>query len=104
MLCCCAVEFGGIIKEKRRGKLTRSALLLHDNAPVCVHKSQKAFAAPRDCVYEELNHPTYSPDLVPGDYFLFRNLKKHFRGRRFPSDNEIKGAVSEWFEEQDKDL
>jgi len=27
-----------------------------------------------------VNHPAYSPDLAPGDYFLMRNLKYSLRG------------------------
>ena len=61
------------IKEKRRGKLAAGVLLLHDNAPV--HKSRVAQAANRECKFEQLNHPPYSPDLVPSDYFLFRNFE-----------------------------
>ena len=57
------------IKEKRRGKLAAGVLLLHDNAPV--HKSRVAQAAIRECKFEQLNHPPYSPDLAPSDYYLF---------------------------------
>lgn len=90
------------IKEKRRGKVTRGVLLLHDNAPV--HKSRIAMAAVRNCGFEELNHPPYSPDLAPSDYYLFRHLKKHLRGRRFADDDELQGAVSQWLEDQSKDF
>ena len=51
------------IKEKRRGKLAAGVLLLHDNAPV--HKSRVAQAAIRECKFEQLSHPPYSPDLAP---------------------------------------
>ena len=57
------------IKEKRRGKLAAGVLLLHDNAPV--HKSRAAQAAIPECKFEQLNHPPYSPDLAPSDYYLF---------------------------------
>ena len=61
------------IKEKRRVKLAAGVLILHDNAPV--HKSRVAQAAIRECKFEQLNHPPYSPDLALSDYYLFRNLK-----------------------------
>ena len=64
------------INEKRRGKLAAGVLLLHDNAPVL--KSRVTQAAIRECKFEQLNHPPYSPDLAPSDYYLFRNLKSHF--------------------------
>ena len=79
------------IKLKRRGKLSRGVLLLHDNAPV--HKSRIEQAAIRECKFEQLNHPPYSPDLAPSDYFLFRNLKSHLRGIRFSDDDGLKAAT-----------
>ena len=89
------------IKEKRRGKLSAGVLLLQDNAPV--HMSAKSQAAIRQCGFQQLNHPPYSPDLAPLDYFLFRVTKKFLRGKRFSSD-EVEEAVMTWFEEQSKDF
>lgn len=90
------------IKEKRRGKLTSNVLLLHDNAPV--HMCEKAQTAIRDCGFQQLNHPPYSPDLAPSDYFLFRNLKKFLRGKFFSSDEQVKEAVSDWFGDHEKEF
>ena len=83
------------IKNKRRGKLTHGPLLLHDNAPV--HTSQIAQAALRDCGYQQLPHPPYSPDLAPSDFFLFRHLKKALRGKKISNDDELKEATEAWF-------
>jgi histone-lysine N-methyltransferase SETMAR len=87
-----------VIKEERWGKLSAGVLLLHDNAPV--HMSAKSQAAIRQCGFQQLNHPPYSPDLAPSDYFLFRVMKKFLRGKRFSSDEEVKEAVMTWFEEK----
>jgi histone-lysine N-methyltransferase SETMAR len=84
------------VKRKRRGKLTAGILLLHDNAPS--HKSRVASAAIRECGFEELNHPAYSPDLAPSDFYLFANLKQHLRGRKFKDDDELKSVVTRYFE------
>lgn len=84
------------IKEKRRGKLAKGVLLLHDNAPV--HTAAVAKAAVRECGFEELDHPPYSPDMAPSDYYLFSNLKKELRGRKFCNDEELKAAVLSYFE------
>ena len=89
------------IKEKRRGKLAAGVLLLHDNAPV--HKSRAAQAAIRECKFEQLNHPPYSPDLAR-DYYLFRNLKSHLRGTRFRNYDELKAATEAWLEDQIDDF
>ena len=69
------------IKEKRGGKLSAGVLLIHDNAPV--HMSAKSQAAVRQCGFHQLNHPPYSPDLAPSDYFLFRCMKKFLRRNDF---------------------
>lgn len=88
------------IKEKRRGKLTKGVLLLHDNAPV--HKSRIATAALDRCGFEQLEHPPYSPDLAPSDYYLFPNLKKELRGRKFHTDDEVKEAISAHFDSKEE--
>ena len=80
------------IKRKSRGKLSAGDLLLHDNASA--HKSRTSRAAIRKGGFVELNHPPYSPDLAPSDYFLFINVKKFLLGRRFPDDNAVKEATT----------
>lgn len=88
-----------VVVEKRRGKLARGVLFLQDNAPV--HTARVARRALAETGFEEINHPPYSPDLAPSDYFLFSNLKKDLRGRRFSSDEEMKAAVNEHFDGKD---
>ena len=88
------------IKEIRRDKLSRGIHLLHDNAPV--HTAAVAKRAILDCGFTELNHPPYSPDLAPSDYYLFSKLKSDLRGKKFTSDDEIKSAVFQHFQSKDK--
>lgn len=90
------------IKNKRRGKLTAGPLLLHDNAPP--HKSRTARAAIRTSGFEELDHPPYSPDVAPSDFFLFARLKKDLRGKKFSSDEELKETVDQWFASKTSDF
>jgi len=68
-----------VIKQKRRGKLSHGVLLHQDNAPS--HTSVVARAAIRECDFQLLNHPPYSPDLAPSDYHVFRSRKIHFADR-----------------------
>lgn len=88
------------IKGKRRGKLAKGVLLLHDNAPI--HTSRIVLAALHKAGFDILEHPPYSPDLAPSDYYLFPKLKKELRGKKFLSDDEVKDAVSAYFSGQDK--
>ncbi|KFD56277.1 hypothetical protein M513_02732 [Trichuris suis] len=90
------------IKEKRRGKLSRKVLLLHDNAPA--HRAKVALAAIQQCGFGQIDHPPYSPDLAPSDYFLFGNLKQHLRGTVFSDDNELKSAVQDYLNSRDKNF
>ncbi|KFD54678.1 hypothetical protein M513_04378 [Trichuris suis] len=90
------------IKEKRRRKLSRKVLLQHDNAPV--HRAKVALAAIQQCGFGQIDHPPYSPDLAPSDYFLFGNLKQHLRGTVFSDDNELKSAVQDYFNSREKNF
>jgi histone-lysine N-methyltransferase SETMAR len=88
------------VKEKRRGKCSKGVLLLHDNAPV--HMSNVAMKAMHKCGFQMLNYPPYSPDLALCDYYLFPNMKKDLRGKKFESDEEVKAVISIQFEAKDK--
>jgi len=68
------VQLKDILKEKRRGKITKRVLFLQDNAP-----SHQALATKKKLAYlgfQCLDHPPYFPDLAPSDYHLFPGLKK----------------------------
>ncbi|RVE50709.1 hypothetical protein evm_004619 [Chilo suppressalis] len=93
-------RFKEAIKEKRRGKLSKGVLLLHDNAPV--YTCHVAMAAIHQSGFEELNHPPYSPDLTPCDYYLFPKMKKELRGKKIDNDEEVKSAISPYFDTKDK--
>ena len=50
--------------------------------------------------FQCLDHPPYSPDLVPSDYHLFPGLKKQLLGRNFSSDAEVIAAAKTWLDGQ----
>jgi histone-lysine N-methyltransferase SETMAR len=87
------------ILEKRPTKQHRGVLLQQDNA--AVHKCNKARAAAAECGFEIIEHPPYSPDLAPSDFYLFPNLKNNLRGNRYAEDNALMSAVEEWLQGQD---
>ncbi|GBP28881.1 Mariner Mos1 transposase [Eumeta japonica] len=89
------------VVQKRRGKLLRGVLFLQDNASV--HTARVSRQALKDTGFSEIDHPPYSPDLAPNDYFLFSNLKKELRGRRFVDDNQMKMAVESQFDYKEKE-
>ena len=48
---------------------------------------------PKECGFEILPHPPYSPDLALSDYYLFPKLKSVLRGKRFETNNDVIEAV-----------
>jgi hypothetical protein len=67
----------------------------------------------RQCCQENLELLTEDPEhffqrLVTGDdtwvYHRDPESKKFLRGKRFSSDEDVKEAVTPWFEEQSKDF
>jgi len=97
------VQLKDILKEKRRGKVTKGVLFLHDNAT-----AHRAVATQKKMAYLGFRFhdcPPYSPDLAPWDYHLFPGLKKQLKGRYFSSDAVViaaaetygNGQLSEFF-------
>ena len=87
-----------ILKEKRRGKITKRVLFLHDNAP-----AHRALATRKKLAYlgfQCLDYPPYSPDLSPSDYHLFCGLKNQLKGRHFSSDVEVIATAETWLDGQ----
>ena len=69
------VKLKDILKETRRGKVTKVVLFLHVSA-----SAHRAFATQKKLVYlgfQCLDHPPCSPDLAPSDYHLFPGLKNN---------------------------
>jgi histone-lysine N-methyltransferase SETMAR len=92
------VQLKDILKAKRRGKVTKGVLFLHDNAP-----AHRALATQKNLAYlgfQCLDHPPYSPDLAPSDYHLFPGLKKQLKVRHFSSDAEVIAAAETWLDGQ----
>ncbi|UYV77770.1 hypothetical protein LAZ67_15002210 [Cordylochernes scorpioides] len=83
------------IRNKRRGKLSKGVLFLHDNARP--HTSSKTVFTIIKLGFEVLEHPAYSPDLAPSDYFLFGLLKKELKEKRFDSDEDVQKVVQDFF-------
>jgi len=92
------VQLKDILKEKRRGKVTKGVLSLHDNA-----LAHRALATQKKLAYlgfQYLHHPPYSLDLAPLDYHLFPGLKKQLKSCHFSSDVEVIAAAETWLDRQ----
>ena len=70
--------------QKRRPRTGVGGIkLLHDNAPA--HKSTTVQEYLKESGLDVLDHPPYSPDLSPCDFWLFPRLKEMLAGHRFES-------------------
>ena len=74
--------------KKRPSKGWSGVHLLHDNASSHKCEVVKSFLASEKV--NVLNHPPYSPDLCPCDFFLFPRLKKMLSGNKYTSRSSLK--------------
>ena len=87
-------HFRDAVSRKRPEKWrTKSSFLLHDNAPA--HRSVLVKDLSKNNV-ATVQHPPYSPELVPADLYLVSLLKSALKRRRFCNNNDIiKDAMEE---------
>ena len=70
-----------------------SVFLLHDNARP--HMSRVTLAKRAKFKWEQLDHVPYSPGMSSCDFHTFGPLKKHLKGQRFNSYDELNDAVKD---------
>ena len=80
------------------GMLSDGIICLHDNA--CPRTANPVGYKLQRFGWETLQHPLYSPDLSPGDFHIFGDLKKDIRGRWFHSDEEVQEWVKLWIQQR----
>jgi len=83
------------IREKSLG-LQKKKIIFHQNN-AHAHKSVLAMGKLRDLHYELLEHPPYSPDLAPSEFYLFPKLKLVLAGQRFSSNQKAITAAEGYF-------
>ena len=88
------------IARKRRRNLTRSLLLLQDNASD--HMSQVAMTAAIKCEFKILHHSPYHLDMAPSDFYIFPKLKSHLRVTQYGSNDGVIEAVNDYLGDQEK--
>ncbi|CAH1993525.1 unnamed protein product [Acanthoscelides obtectus] len=78
------------VTELRRINTERRIILHQDNASS--HTAQKTRQYLTEENVELLDHPSYSPDLSPDDFFTFPKIKNRLRVQRFQSPEEAVDA------------
>jgi len=86
------------LKEKRRGMLHCRVQFHQDNAPG--QASSENWLPSK--MLNLLQHPPYSPDLAPNDYYLFPKQKEFIKRSKFADNKDIINMVNGWMEEHDQ--
>jgi len=82
------------VRRKRPELWENDSWILHqDNAPAHSALSVKRFLAKNRTPV--LQHPPYSPDLAPCDFWLFPKLKSALKGTHFESVEAVKTKTTE---------
>jgi hypothetical protein len=89
------------VRERLREKVRRkrpelfannSWILCHDNAPAHTALSVREVSASKQVTV--LEHSTYSPNLVPNDFFLLPKIKEILKGRQFDDIDDIRSNMT----------
>lgn len=75
-------------------------IFLQDNAKP--HTARQTRQKIDDMDWELLEHPPYSPDISPSDYYLFRSLEHWLRGKKFTTIEEMQESLTKFFESKDR--
>jgi len=52
--------------------------------------------------WDILNHPPYSPDMAPSDYYLFWSIEHSLRRKYFANLNDIQNYLEDFFASKPK--
>ena len=96
---CATLRLRKAIQNRRRGKLSRGFVLIRDNARP--HTARQTETLLHDEFHwDTFDHPPYSPDLAPSDFYLFLKMTEHLAGKRFTDDEDLQHAVVDWLNSQ----
>ncbi|XP_076177098.1 histone-lysine N-methyltransferase SETMAR-like [Ptiloglossa arizonensis] len=85
------------LMEKRPSLVNRKGVLFHhDNARP--HTARITVEKIKNFNWKLLPHRSYSPDLAPSDYHLFRSMQHFLSGQNFNNSEDVKSALNEYFD------
>jgi histone-lysine N-methyltransferase SETMAR len=89
-------------RHARRKERRIPLWFLQDNAPI--HKSAQSMRVLEESGFDLLDHPPYSPDLAPSDFYLFKHMKRHLRSKQFANAEDLKEEVESFLHQQPLDF
>jgi len=92
------------LKEKRAHYYSRhdKIILLHDNIRPHVAAPIKTYL--ETLKWEVLPHPSYSPDIAPSDYHLFRSMTHGLSEQHFILYKDTKNCIDDYIASKDEVL
>jgi histone-lysine N-methyltransferase SETMAR len=81
-------------RTKHKGRSSQTVILQQDNARP--NTPDKTFETNRDLKFEILEHPPYSLDLLPSDFYMLGPLKFAITGAHASNDEEVTNATHSW--------
>ena len=92
------IDLNRALQEKRPDYRRRQykVIFLHDNA--LSHTAKRVKETIETFSWEILAHAAYSPDLAPSDYHLFASLDHALAEQRFPSYENVREWLDNWFD------
>jgi len=81
------------VRRKRPEIFANNSWILHHNAPAHTALTVRELLATKQITM--LEHPAYSPDLAPSDFFLFPKIKEILKGRHFDDIDDIRSNTTE---------
>ena len=95
------VNMKAALTQKRPALVNREKIVFHhDNAKP--HTSVTTVQKLMEFSWDVLPHPSYSPDLAPSDFHLFRSLQNSLNGKNYQSLEDIKIHLDEFFQSKDE--
>ena len=84
------------IREKRPELETRKGVIFHQDI-ARPHTSLVTRKKLLELGWEVMPHPSYSSDLAPPDYYLFRSLENNLTEKTFDSNEAVKNELIQFF-------
>jgi len=94
-------KLNNAIQKKRPELINRKGVVFHHNN-ARPHISLATHLKLRELGWEILMHPSYSPDLAPSDYHLFRALQNFLNSKNFNNDDDVKSHLVQFFADKNQ--
>ncbi|GFV61026.1 histone-lysine N-methyltransferase SETMAR [Trichonephila clavipes] len=94
-------KLNNVLQQKRSELINRKGVVFHqDNAIPHTNLVTRRKLLQLEC--DTMPHPPYSSDLAPSDYYLFRSLQNFLDGKTFPSNEEVRNHLDQFFARKDQ--